>query len=117
DDPVAAYHQLLHSDQPKTRLNAALAWSLWESRIASLQTHLAAYAGEQEEDAALALALIENHYFMHQSFLQPNQLLDAVLKVRHLPCILVHGRYDMVCKAENAWQLAQRWPGAELIWV
>ncbi|MFC4655498.1 prolyl aminopeptidase [Rheinheimera marina] len=116
-DPVTAYHQLLHSDQPRVRLDAALAWSLWESRIASLRTHPAAFAGEQEEDAALALALLENHYFMHQSFLKPNQLLQGVGAIAHLPCILVHGRYDMVCKAENAWQLAQHWPAAELVWV
>lgn len=32
----------------------------------------------------------------------------------HLPVIIVHGRYDMVCTFDNAWLLHQSWPGSEL---
>ncbi len=70
-----------------------------------------------DAQSALALALIEHHYFMHQCFFEPNQLLDNLHKISHLPCNIVHGRYDMICKAENAFSLASLWPDAQLHWV
>jgi len=116
-DVLKAYQRQLHHSNEAIRLDAALAWSIWESRIATLLPNEFAQTGEMDPQSALALALIEHHYFMHQCFFQPNQLLNNLHKIRHLPCQIVHGRYDMVCKAENAYSLASLWPDAKLNWV
>ncbi|MCA1931169.1 prolyl aminopeptidase [Rheinheimera sp.] len=116
-DILQAYQLLLHHKDQAIRLEAALAWSIWESRIATLLPNEFALGGEMDADSALALALIEHHYFMHLCFFEPDQLLKSLHKISHLPCQIVHGRYDMVCKAENAYSLASRWPGAQLNWV
>ncbi len=116
-DVLQAYQQQLHHQDQAIRLEAALAWSMWESRIATLLPNEFAQGEEMDRQSALALALIEHHYFMHQCFFEPDQLLNNIYKIKHLPCQIVHGRYDMVCKAENAFSLASLWPGAKLNWV
>ena len=65
----------------------------------------------------ISLAMIECHYMHHQCFLQPNQLLGNIDVIRDIPGVIVHGRYDMVCAPKSAWELAQAWPQAELIYV
>lgn len=68
-----------------------------------------------EDDFALAFARIENHYFTHLGFLESDdQLLRNVPLIRHIPAVIVHGRYDMACQVQNAWDLAKAWPEAEL---
>lgn len=51
---------------------------------------------------------------MNNAFLEPNQLLRDMYKIAHLPAVIVHGRYDMICPLDNAWELHQAWPGSEL---
>ena len=64
---------------------------------------------------AEAFARIECHYFIHGGFLKhENQLLDEVSKIRHLPCTIVQGRYDVVCPMKSAWDLHRAWPEADL---
>ncbi|MDZ4084327.1 MAG: prolyl aminopeptidase, partial [Bdellovibrionales bacterium] len=35
-------------------------------------------------------------------------------RVRHIPAVIVHGRYDVVCPVKNAFDLHRVWPEAEL---
>jgi proline iminopeptidase len=113
-DVLVAYRQLLQGHHEQQQLAAAQAWSLWESRVATLLPNPAMRSGAIDTDSALPLARIENHYFLNHCFLAPNQLLAKISQINHLPCWIVHGRYDVVCKLENAWALAQVWPHAKL---
>ncbi len=63
---------------------------------------------------ALAVARIETHYFMHGCFLKEGQLVKNLPRIRNIPAVIVHGRYDMLCRARIAWELAQAWPEAKL---
>ena len=63
---------------------------------------------------AIALARIEAHYFVHNIFLEPNQILRHADRLQDIPGIIVHGRYDMICPLENAWELQRAWPNARL---
>jgi proline iminopeptidase len=64
----------------------------------------------------MAFARIECHYFVHHGFLaKDTQLLDGVDAIRHIPAVIVHGRYDTICPLRNAWRLHRGWPEAELI--
>ena len=64
---------------------------------------------------ALAFALIENHYFVNKGFLDhEDQLLENVALIKHIPCVIVQGRYDVVCPPITAYELSQRWPEADL---
>jgi proline iminopeptidase len=113
-DVLAAYHRRLSSPDPAVRREAALAWNRWEE----LASHLVAELGpvaEEDVPAEVALARIEAHYFVNGAFLSADdQLLSDVEKVRHLPAVIVQGRYDMVCPAVSAWDLHHAWPGSRL---
>lgn len=112
DDLLGAYYKLLRSSDPETVAEAALAWTRWEVACSRLQP------GEPDAPLdtrfAAAIARIESHYFVHDAWLAPDQLLDGVAQIAHLPCRIVQGRYDIVCPPITAWRLAERWPGAKL---
>ncbi len=115
-DLVGAYHKRLTSPDPKVRLAAAKAWSLWEGRTSKLLPD-ASFVGHYEgDDFALAFARIESHYFFNKGWLDVDgQLLRDVPKIRHIPAVIVQGRYDCCCCPEQAWTLHKAWPEAELM--
>ena len=68
------------------------------------------------EDAyALAFARIECHYFVHGGFFDADdQLIRAADRLKRIPGVIVHGRYDVVTPAKIAVALARAWPEADL---
>jgi len=113
DDPVAGYYRVLNGDDQALTLTAALAWSGWEAALSTLRRDEKRLAADRDAHAALALARIECHYFVNHGFLDSDdQLLRDVPKIRHLPCTIVQGRYDVICPVRSAWELHQAWPEA-----
>ena len=113
-DMLGAYHRRLTGDNEIERMAAAKAWSLWEGRTSTLRPSNAVVEHFGSPFTSLSLARIECHYFMHDSFLAPNQILDNAGQLGGIPGVIVHGRYDVVCPLENAWELHQRWPESKL---
>lgn len=111
---VEAYYKRLVGDDEVARMAAAKAWSLWEGRAATLQLSKSVVDHFARPSTALSLARIECHYFMHDSFLEADQILSNAHRLADIPAIIVHGRYDIVCPAENAWALHRAWPQATL---
>lgn len=112
-DLLAAYHRRLTGDDPEARLAAARAWSLWEGETITLLPDPANSAQHDEGHFALAFARLETHYFVHDCWLEPGQLLRDAARLRSIPGTIVHGRYDMPCPARYAWALHQAWPEAD----
>jgi proline iminopeptidase len=108
----AHYRRLTGSDEV-ARMASAKAWSLWEGRTSNLQQKKSVTDFFGSAHVALSLARIEAHYFVHHSFLRPNQILQDAHRLQNIPGVIVHGRYDMVCPLENAWDLHHAWPGAQ----
>jgi proline iminopeptidase len=114
-DLIAAYHKRLVSDDPDVRARAAKAWSVWEAATSYLRVNEGHIARAAEDQFALAFARIECHYFVNKGFFErESQLLDDVAKIRHVPAVIVQGRYDVVCPVVTAWALHRAWPEAEL---
>ncbi len=116
-DLLAAYHRLLTGDDEALRLRAAKAWSVWEGSTSQLVLQPDVAAAFAADRMALALARIECHYFVNGCFLEEGQLLDNIGRIRNIPAVLVHGRYDALCPARTAWDLHQAWPEAKLKFV
>ena len=114
-DMVAAYYRRLTSDDESVRLEAAKAWSLWEACALKLLPDLKLIEEFSDPELAIALARIECHYFMNNCFFETdNYLIENVDRIRHIPAVIVHGRYDIVCPFLNAWELHRAWPEASL---
>lgn len=114
DDLVVAYHRRLTGEDEIARMAAAKAWSRWEGKTSNLLPRKEVVDHFSEPYTALSLARIECHYFMNDSFLEPDQILRDAHRLADIPGVIVHGRYDAVCPLRNAWELHQAWPRAEL---
>ncbi|HYW92259.1 MAG TPA: prolyl aminopeptidase [Gammaproteobacteria bacterium] len=115
DDLVDAYHRRLTSDNPQVRARAAVAWSMWEARTSKLVPDSGLVTHHGGTRFAEAFARIECHYFVNGGFMPyPEHLLDGAERLRHVPAVIVQGRYDVVCPVRTAWELHRRWPEAEL---
>jgi proline iminopeptidase len=112
-DMIAAYRKRLTSDDPVARIEAARAWSVWEGETITLLPNPALAETHADDHFALAFARLENHYFVHDAWLEDGQLLRDAHKLHGIPGVIVHGRYDMPCPARYAWALHRAWPEAE----
>jgi len=113
NDIVNAYYEILTGSNDIARMAAAKAWSIWEGRTASLAARKEVIDHFSHTRTALSVALIECHYFINNAFMTPNQLIDNIESIRHIPAFIVQGRYDMICPMETAWELHQAWPEAK----
>lgn len=116
-DLLKAYRKRLEDPDPAIHMPAARQWSLYEGACSTLLFNEENMKHFGDDVVALGLARIESHYFSHDIFLPHGSLLANVNRIRHLPCVIVQGRYDMVCPAVSAYDLKAAWPEAELIVV
>ncbi|MDR3440250.1 prolyl aminopeptidase [Telmatospirillum sp.] len=108
-DLLASYYRRLTDPSPAVHMPAAQIWCAYEESCSRL---LAEPGDTRPSPAALAMARIEAHYMAHAGFLEENQLLRDIHRLRKLPATIVQGRYDMVCPIASADDLAQAWPEA-----
>jgi proline iminopeptidase len=117
-DMMSAYQKRLLSEDESIRLEAATRWSVWEGSTCHLYPDLQHIEETADAKFALAFARIENHYFMNKGFFShENQLLDEIDKIRHIPTVIIQGRYDVVCPMKTAYDLHAAFPEAHLIVV
>lgn len=114
DDLVAAYRRRFDSPDRDERVRAARAWTRWELAGMLLHPNPEVEAIFAEPDFAVAFARIESHYVAHQGFLDDGQLIRDVDRIRHVPAVLLQGRYDLCTPPVTAWELHRAWPGSEL---
>jgi proline iminopeptidase len=113
DDLIAAFRKRLTSDDEAVRLAAAKAWAIWEGETITLFPRSDVARKYGDPHFALAFARLENHYFLHDCWLEPGQLLRDAHKLRGIPGEIIHGRYDMPCPVKTAHDLHKAWPDAD----
>jgi len=114
-DLLQAFNKRLMSPDWDTRLKAARAWARWEGETISIAGPNALPSRFNEDRFVEAFARIENHYFVNNGFFEHDGwLLDQAPRLRHIPCRIAHGRYDMCTPLTSAWELKKRWPEADL---
>lgn len=115
-DVVAAYARRMEDADRAVRLAAARAWCAWEDAVLSLEASAqpAAYGG-QPDDETIAFVRICAHYVQHAAWLEEGALIRDAGRLAGIPVVLIHGRRDMSCPVDTAWELARAWPGSELV--
>ena len=116
-DLLANYYRRIADPDPAVHRPAARAWSVYEGACATLLPSPETVAAFADDTMALGLARLESHYFVNRCFLEEGQLLRDLGRIRHLPAVIVQGRYDVICPPETAQRLAEAWPEAELVVV
>jgi proline iminopeptidase len=112
---IEAYYKRLTSPTESVRREAAKAWSGWEGSALGIKFDPKLFQSFTEDSHADAIARLECHYFINKCFFKTdNWLIENVGKIRHIPGVIIHGRYDIICPFENAWDLHKAWPEAKL---
>lgn len=116
DNLLYAYHEILNGDDEKLAIDAAKCWAIWEASTSKLIQSKDLMEHHEDPNYALPFARIENHYFVNEGFFdEDNWILNNAKVLKDIPTIIVHGRYDMVCPVENAFELKRVLPNAKLI--
>ena len=77
-------------------------------------THQALEASLANQQAKIGCAKLFCYYDANGFFIDPHYILNHLHRIQHLPCIIVHGRYDTICKLSVAYDLHQRWQNSKL---
>ncbi len=105
-DLLTSYYARLTGENMEVAHNAALAWATWEGFVIS--------EGKfpdptESSEAILNSTKMECHYMLNNCFIEENQLLNNLNKVKHIPTVLIHGQMDLVCPFDNSYLLAKNW--------
>ncbi|MEZ0110980.1 proline iminopeptidase [Catenulispora sp. EB89] len=115
---LAAYSRLMEHPDRSVREQAAADWLAWEDAVISLEPNGAPHSADGTiDDTLLAFVRICAHYYSHGAWLAPDQVLRDVGKLAGIPAVLIHGRQDLGCPVQTAWELSQAWPDARLVVV
>jgi len=113
-DLVEAYRKRLTGSDREEQIRCAKAWSKWEAQIVTLLPNAHVVEEFTEDEKAIAIARIENHYMANRGWLEEGQLLEGAAKLKGIPAVIVQGRHDCCTPPAAAWALHKRWPEAEL---
>ncbi|MFO1190126.1 MAG: prolyl aminopeptidase [Alphaproteobacteria bacterium] len=116
-DLLASYYRRLTDPDPAVHMGAARAWSRYEGECSTLRPSPDTESELSNPVRALALARIEAHYLTHGAFMPEGALLDGLDRIRHLPCVIVQGRYDMICPIVTADEVAGMWRNCDYVVV
>ncbi len=108
---LRAYKRLLAS--PDMRNRAAAAWTGYEDAVISLIPEKPTFKGRTD----LSVAILENHYFLNNAWIRPGQILKDAHKIRHIPLVVIHGRYDMICPYRSIQALSEVLPKMQILRV
>ena len=117
-DFISAYYKRLTGEDEDTKLASAKAWSVWEGSTSKLLTDQNLINKTADGHFALSFARIECHYFINKGFFDSDSwIMDNVAKIKHIPTVIVQGRYDIVCPTQSAWDLSKALPESKLVIV
>lgn len=116
-DLLEAYWRRLNDLDPQVRMAAARVWSVYEGACSTLLPSPELVSASGEDNHALGLARIEAHYFRNNRLDPEDKLLRDVQTIRHIPAVIVQGRYDIVCPIRTADDLHRAWPEADYVVV
>jgi proline iminopeptidase len=97
-DVIKFYASKINSGDKNTALKYSAEWTLWEMSTVSLnydklKTERDVLEGDQNMN--VSMAVMETHYFLNKCFVPENYILKNIDKIKHIPCFVVQGRFDL----------------------
>lgn len=115
--PLMPLFRQLTSDDNRQQADAFNRIHTWESTIVTLRDHHYQPSPDTTQaitNESVAPAVIQFHYSLNRCFIDHQPILADITPLRQIPTRIIHGRFDMVCPVQQAWELSQHWPEAKL---
>ena len=111
-DYIKSYYKYLTSDDYETKKKYGKSFSAFENSVVALEPRV---ISEEITDEDISMAIMECHYFVNNCFFEENYILNNVDKIKDIPTIIVHGRYDVDCRPVGAYLLHEKLNNSKLI--
>ncbi|MGX9340561.1 prolyl aminopeptidase [Mycoplasma sp. 4044] len=102
---ISFYYEKIKLPDMRKSFVAAKKWADWESGLVTLVPERRDIARVQD---TINFSLMETHYFANNCFIEENQILKNMHRIRLIPTTIVHGRYDVDCRLSGAYELAKQ---------
>ena len=116
-DLIAAYHQCMNAGDEALAIAAATHWADWTATVVAWMLNPSGFNPAADPVRVVNEVRIETHYAYHDYFIEENQILRHAESIPRVPTIIIHGRRDLTCTLDAAWQLHHALPGSELVIV
>lgn len=87
----------------------------WEGNLMTAFTDMQYVEPADVDEANIASVKIFLHYEANHYFLPDDEIMNNVEKIAHIPTLIVHGRYDVLCPVEQAYVLSKKLRDVELV--
>lgn len=118
-DLAGSYHKRFIDADPNVHMPAARQFAKYDFTASFLMNGSTErkIVNSSDDKLVLGVARLFSHYCVNGFFITSEQIINNIHKISHLPAIIVHGRYDIICRAKSAYKLYKSWPNSELIFV
>jgi proline iminopeptidase len=114
DQPSKYYKRVFEGNDEQLKKKLAKEWLLYEASILKLEYEPKTMERDLDKISSASLAYLEAHYLLNNCFIEENYILDNTDKIANIPTIILHGRYDFICKPSAAIQLNRQLPQSKL---
>jgi len=111
-DILGAFHKRIHGEDENLSKEMCKRWAIWEGQCSTLYPSKTVV--DQFDQCSVSLAKIETHFFQNNCFIEENEIINNINKLKNIKCEIVHGRYDIVCPFKQAYDLHSAYPDSIL---
>lgn len=110
-----ALERLTKGDE-QTRIKTARSLNIWDiTRGSTLFNPATSFKPLEDKSWSLTHATLEFTYLMNGCYIRENRILEEIDNIKHIPCVIIHGRYDTVCPVSAAWDLHKAMPSSRIV--
>lgn len=111
ENPYTHYAKLIFSDDLGAIQTAVKYMVHYEYQMGKLN---AGFADVRIDNAVINSARISLYYAANKYFLEENEILKNIGKIKDIPTLIVHNRLDMCCPLQGAWELYRSLNNAQI---
>jgi len=105
----------LDSASPEARKEIVAGIRSWEGNLFSVQSNVSYADPSSITEADIAASKIFIYYEMNSEFIPDRYILDHIERIAHIPAVIVHGRYDILCPIDKAQALKDKMQNCEMV--
>ncbi len=118
-DITQSYYNRINNSDKTIAIPAAKMWRTYGAETFNIITSPEGELEKEEEEEQLAhmKAHMQLHYHVNNMFMPDNYILNNINKIQNIPTTIIHGKCDVICLIENAYDLHKALPNSKFITI